>query len=930
MNNNILKSISYLLFILCMVMGGNGNVILYHACFPMLMVLLAYDVAVMINKADSDGESSEGNSKYGVSLRYYIDFVKQVAAALIVCLFITYVLFLDNNIATVWGDKLVDQIVGVLSNAGGVAAFAGVKWYANSWWFIGYAAILIFVTPLVVLVMKKPGPSVILAVSAFLPYIILQETVSNKLICYIFSAAIGVTFAEYDVFGRIENYISGQEKGRILRRISVVFVAIVFSLLIGYLNNSVKISYVNEAIVGTLFILIAYLTVCKVPILNVVLDFIGKRWVSFLMITSFVYQYIYKSNWHEIKDIVYGRKRLAVFLFVAAFCVVLIIEFVKNFADYKIINKLYNSGKGTCILAIIPVIVSYVIAILTSEMGYMSVDDGYYQATMNGDLTGSPYPVALCINPILSYTISFMYKILPQIQWWYVYSHLILIVGLFLIFLGLLKYSQKKGYGLRKPMLLISLICVGFILYNIANIAFTIAPAILGSGIVCMMFYSGDYCDEKQQRKVIIASIVGFFLIIIHRSQTGYAYACYILMAYLYMLVNRKWDIKKIILHFVAGCVVIASIVGITNVTTNSIKSKVLGKEYWEKGGLPISYIDFTHDTYEENEEIYKQVGWTKDVYILIHEYCFMPDEVNTENIETILDNIEYRKMSKELFDSKFLSDRGNYAIMILWVVSIIILLMSLAGSRFNVCSLFALFNNMGTLLLILYQIFTGRILYRSVIILLLPAFLINIIISFKSNKIIESKSDIIKFVIAIMFVACLVPSIEYSFDINRKYKMSYYRAREQSAYEYVISNPENTYITTVFAIRSQSPWNYDGKNHPTNLIRWGDNGYNSNLYKEQLAKNGIDKMDCGVFEDEHVYFMINTNAGKDAKIKDNSAFGTFYRYLKENYDVVGFEQIDKVDKYLYVYKFVYDSEVDKNKSYLDITDEQVVKVECK
>ncbi len=66
-----------------------------------------------------------------------------------------------------------------------------------------------------------------------------------------------------------------------------------------------------------------------------------------------------------------------------------------------------------------------------SYMLYMTNDDASIQNLLNGFTTGVKDPAHQFISIFLGYPLTCLYKLIPAVQWWFVYSQLMMLIGIF-------------------------------------------------------------------------------------------------------------------------------------------------------------------------------------------------------------------------------------------------------------------------------------------------------------------------------------------------------------------------------------------------------------------------------------------------------------------------------------------------------------------
>ena len=49
--------------------------------------------------------------------------------------------------------------------------------------------------------------------------------------------------------------------------------------------------------------------------------------------------------------------------------------------------------------------------------------------------------------------------------------------------------------------------------------------------------------------------------------------------------------------------------------------------------------MDYPHDSFETNPELYETAGWDESVYQLVQHWCFMDDRITADSFRYIADN---------------------------------------------------------------------------------------------------------------------------------------------------------------------------------------------------------------------------------------------------------------------------------------------------
>ncbi len=585
--------------------------------------------------------------------------------------------------------------------------------------------------------------------------------------------------------------------------------------------------------------------------------------------------------------------------------------------------------KHAFIWAIALTAIDFIVASLTFEMAYLSNDDGGIQSALSGTFTGEPYPFHQFINVLLGYPLSWLYRIIPEIQWWYIWSLALVAVGIFLVHYFLLKMASKNNYSIPIVLGILIFVDVGFFIYPIANISFTIVPAILGTGIVAGWLYLAEAEEVKHEKLLYILTIVGYMVLFCHRRQTGIVLLCFILLAFLYYYVTRSENWKKAAIRFLITAAIFIAISGTLTAVNRTIQNNLNGEEFVSFNSARSQFIDYPHDSYDEDPELYAEIDWDRDIYYLASDWCFIPDNVNTENLSYISEHSNYTATDKIDILKSLYHDARCVAILLLFAASIVIALF-IVIVRFNKkVFIFLLLNNIGAIGLFVYQILTGRAMYRSIIILLLPAVVINVILSFRQELDGKALRNVFYIIAIALGLICVVPMLTATFSRGHNESVLSKKIKQNAVDRYLVEHSENFYVIQTGATDNIDP----GRriNGATNNISWGGSTYYSDLYYEELKANGLSELTGETFENDNVYLICTANAMAEFYYDSpdgTDRFAMFYRYLKNNYGAIGFVQEDKITDGAYVYHFVFEDNAGEYEDYYDLVDGYTMLVE--
>lgn len=887
-----------------------------HVCVCLFVFVTAYGIAIQEKEHLYNRDSYIKNS-----IRRYSELLKQFAAVFLILLFLSYIFNLEYGAAEAWGESQISRIIGILCNATGMAGVFQVSWFSASWWYLSLAILLIFMVPVLHIAVRKLGPYVSVFLSLFLVQSFGLDTVRDGLPRYLIVAVAGIIFAEHNIFERTEHYIE-TKKGLGYFLVAVILIAIPVTAV---MKSHMQSKYLLDAVMAVLVIELTQLCIKKIPCLNTVLAFIGKYSLYMWLIHSFFTKYWFQEFTYSFKNIwVIFFVLVGITLFIS-----ICLSKLEQICSRLFVWERCDKRHVRFLIALLTTAVCFLIAALSSTLSYMTNDDAGIQSLLSGNVTGEPYITHQFINIILGAFISFLYKLLPQIQWWYVYSLLLLAVGIFMLHFCIIKICKDKKISLKVAILVIAVVDVSFMVYSIANVSFTTVPAVLGTGLVALLFASDNVENKRTLKWIGCIVVIGYVLLLIHRSASAYALICYILLGVLWNFTGRYKVDRKLVLRFGTVCMFFVLLTGCITGLNKIADEKINGTEFIQYNAARARYKDYGHDSYVENPELYEEAGWSEELYSLVERWYFMDDAVTTENFNYLSENSKVKSSitaSSKAALMTALKDTDCQAIICLWIVSIFFVILSVTIC-FNVRKLyFICMNNMGSILLLVYQLLKGRMLYRSLFVVLLPAVVINCILIINHYRMKTKEDRIFKILLFLGLLCCSSLVLDYTFDPIENANKEKIMEKSRKTEEYVLAHPDNTYIYAPSVYNNISPWSvYTGKGL-SNMIPWGGSAYHSDNYNRRLELNNIDDLSGEVVKRDNIYLLFNENIMGEQPADKAVLPVCFYLYLQENFDAKGFVMEEDIEQMVYVYRFVFDDNLEDFKTYYTIEQGKIVK----
>ena len=554
-------------------------------------------------------------------------------------------------------------------------------------------------------------------------------------------------------------------------------------------------------------------------------------------------------------------------------------------------------------------IICYLIALCCGAMIFLTNDDTSIQDTLSGRYTGSPFPVHQFISVFLSYPVYWLYRFIPGPEWWLLISQAVMLINLLLINCVIGNMADKNSYPLYLTCLLVFLIDFTYFCYPISNTAYTVVSSFFGTASMLLLMM------RPKRKSIYVLSAVLFLISLFYRHSAGLVMLCYVLMAWLFVFLEKQegFSIRKTLPFLLVALLSVVLTFGLNKISA-SVLDQVNGADYNSMVSARGQYMDYPHDTYEENPQIYKDVGWSYDTYTLVNAWWYWDPNVTEDSFRYVMSNsrsglrpdvgtIISRWMS---FPEK--DGRVRSAVYIWLGISGIALASVILSRQWKKLLLFIL-NMLGTGVLLIYQLYTGRIVYRSLIICVIPSVCFNSALLVMTYGNVENKKKLVRATCCVLTL-CLIPLGIFLLGPGgmaaQKASATQLNEKEIAQAEYAKAHPENIYIKHTVTTFDNSPY----ADRPVNLMDWGKPDYGSAAQKQKLKANGIDRLSGETMKKDNVYFLAEVDLAsmEGETLPSDDRLTHLYGWLKDGYGATGIQQVDQVYDGIYVYHFVFGS----------------------
>lgn len=427
------------------------------------------------------------------------------------------------------------------------------------------------------------------------------------------------------------------------------------------------------------------------------------------------------------------------------------------------------------------------------NLKYEQVDDFIIYNLYSG-LDGTYNLHGIYIHPVICFIISLFFRVIPTINW-----HTIFLLSMqficFTIIGTILMEKHKNQIALVLYTILASVCYLALLLL----IQYTSVSALL---ILTAFFMLMDELERERNKKSYkIAYTILFTIGIMTRMQSLLIIAPFFGIYAIYCLI--RWKQKKLTSQKMIKLIKEYSMLGMMIVLvylSNYLiyQKNDLYKEYMEYNDIRAVLHDMSYTDYEEYQETFEEIGWSKNDHYLFYTFNFGDEEVySKENLQKILDdkiskneyynlNLNGKMVGEQLAEE--MTNTNTY-------ICIVFLVMFFLAISTNP-------ENMGWNLIVLMVTLGIHILFiilnRSMLRVVIPEYILGtaILIYFTKWKPKQEKEKSENY-LAILILAILVIVVFSGKKYEFNYKLEDYRAY-QKVIEYTNSHKENVYLYTV------------------------------------------------------------------------------------------------------------------------------------
>jgi len=566
----------------------------------------------------------------------------------------------------------------------------------------------------------------------------------------------------------------------------------------------------------------------------------------------------------------------------------------------------------------------YFYVIVFGKMSYHTNDDLSIARYISRFVFGEVWWISPWVSVILSYPLGILSALFPQIPWWFTASHVFTLFGMITVHYVMLRMGQIKSVPLWQMLVALGIFDGIFNLSCIEEIAFTIVPLVLGSGLIALVFFY-PYVTPVQQKRIIVAVVIGAIVAVSHRRQSGMIMIVFLLIAIASVLSKEHGFLRwKMLLRFLVSAVVLCSIILSITCLNRYINRIAQGQEWMEFSPARSAFIDYDNDPFESNPALYEAVEWDADTYAFAIDWVFLSDEITTESLRYIVDNSRSNHSNQSIVKNfkssmiKLIEDKGiliPLANAILICVICFCFILRKKNSNSLTC---ILLTGLACGVVLAYlTIISTRVLFRTVFIIIYPTVVISMLLAMESYQKEESRTfrGVMRGLLIVAVVIYVVSMCNLTLAmVDRRSNKVEQEFQQVAMYRYQNTNTDKTFIT-----QGSAGTSYKLPTIPiSNANGMGGSVWKSNYIKHFQEVNGIDVFNWTVFEKDHVYYL--------GMLDDDTA--RCVDFLQREYDCLGIAVLEKVNGHLfYCMKMVYADNLDDFDTYMHVENGKFIEV---
>lgn len=580
---------------------------------------------------------------------------------------------------------------------------------------------------------------------------------------------------------------------------------------------------------------------------------------------------------------------------------------------------------------------------------YLSVtDDINILMTVSGQMTGYPYSgVPAYMNHVFTAMLCFLYTVFGSVPWYGVYHIATIWCSVTMFIYSYITICCRIKLSPILWRIVLVFLLIGVFMYPATHLQFTVTSAVIGS-VSVMLLFSINWKEDSRRLCcfLFLCSALFLFLSYLQRRMTALAilpfWAAGLAYTTIKLLQTRPAAVRTILFRIGIAVLLLFASIGIVKAENSYYIQHRPDSEYFTSGfnSYRADFQDYIRPNVEYSDiaDIAESVGWDEDLFNILNSLFYCDERWNFENVRDFVETYNSRFGTADqpitnlrnnasadpvgsLIMEKFLDagrsikyDRNLVCVFLLSGFFAILLFVTGFTNikKYLIEILTVLCLQGGTVILITYLEFQGRMIFRSGICVLLPMLLSSMMLAlsvvndsaFRMTVMVNSSKVWyrIKGMLLMLISFCLCISVAPVFSSLtsaegvREEKLAV--ERYKTIFDYAVENSDKLYVYD-FSFGGDpancSPFINYKKNPTINLLRHGGTFFNTDVNNQQIRANGKDKFVSSDYLDDNVYYLT---------CQPNRNMKSLLIYLDHKFGGVYGEVVDTLPGDIYVIQF--------------------------
>ncbi|MDO4299855.1 MAG: acyltransferase [Clostridia bacterium] len=241
-------------------------------------------------------------------------------------------------------DRLSIKCLYVLLDFLGIRTLFKSPGINGAWWYMTVAFMIVILVPLLKFISSRISAIPLLLLTILFPRVLGIEFLgNNSFMSFLVPIMCGVIFADNNLMAGIKNYklpfLKNKPINKFIKLIIMTIIMYFVYKFYFYLNTELFYD-IKYGIIGVYFVVFCNEFISEIPIISVILEFLGKHSMNIFYVHIFIRS-------HYGTDFIYSFKNfilIIIALLLSSLVISLIIEFIKELIHYnKLIEKFSSS-----------------------------------------------------------------------------------------------------------------------------------------------------------------------------------------------------------------------------------------------------------------------------------------------------------------------------------------------------------------------------------------------------------------------------------------------------------------------------------------------------------------------------------------------------------------------------------------------------------